>query len=166
MAPLITLVGTTALLTVLGLLGFRRLRPWPVALRGGLAAMFTMTGIAHFVGLRDTLIAMVPPSLPAPELLVTVTGVLELAGAAGLLWHRTAPWAAAGLALMLVAMFPANVYAITEGVSTGLTESLPVRTAMQVVFVAAATTVLAHYVRVRRGRRRQAPAERQPVPRA
>ncbi|GAA1466638.1 DoxX family membrane protein [Nocardiopsis exhalans] len=166
MAPLITLVGTAALLSVLGLLGVRRLRPWPVALRGGLAAMFTVTGTAHFVGLRDTLIAMVPPALPAPELLVTVTGVLELAGAAGLLWHRTAPWAAAGLTLMLVAMFPANVYAITEGVPTGLTESLPVRTAMQAVFVAATTAVLVHYVHAWHGRRRQAPAERRPVPRA
>lgn len=164
MAPLITLVGTTALLAVLGLLGVRRLRPWPVALRGGLAAMFTVTGVAHFVGLRDTLIAMVPPALPAPELLVTVTGVLELAGAAGLLWHRTAPWVAAGLTLMLVAMFPANVYAITEGVSTGLTESLPVRTAMQAVFVAATTAVLVHHVRVWLGRRRQAPGERRPAP--
>jgi uncharacterized membrane protein len=166
MEPLITLVGTTALLAALGLLGVRRLRPWPVALRGGLAAMFTVTGAAHFVGLRDTLIAMVPPALPAPELLVTVTGVLELAGAAGLLWHRTAHWAAAGLTLMLVAMFPANAYAITQGVSTGLTESLPVRTAMQAVFVAATTAVLVHYVRVRRGRRSQAAAEHRPAPRA
>ncbi|GAA1097217.1 DoxX family protein [Nocardiopsis metallicus] len=166
MAPLITLVGTTALLAVLGLLGVRRLRPWPVPLRGGLAAMFTVTGVAHFVGMRDTLVAMVPPALPAPELLVTVTGVLELAGAAGLLWHRTAPWAAAGLALMLVAMFPANVYAITQGVSTGLTESLPVRTAMQAVFVAATTMVLVPCVGAWRGRRRQTPAERQAVPRA
>jgi uncharacterized membrane protein len=53
---------------------------------------------------------MVPPFLPAPELLVTVTGVLELAGAAGLVWSRTAPWAAGGLSALLVAMFPANVY--------------------------------------------------------
>ena len=166
MGPLITLVGTTAFLAALGLLGVRRLRPWPVALRGGLAAMFTVTGTAHFVGLRETLIAMVPPALPAPELLVTVTGVLELAGAAGLLWYRTAPWAAAGLTLMLVAMFPANVYAITAGVPTGLTESLPVRTAVQAVFAAATTAVLVHYVRVRRGRRRQAPARRRPEQRA
>ena len=156
MEPLITLVGTTALLFTLGLLGVRRLRPWPVPLRGGLAAMFTVTGVAHFVGLRETLIAMVPPALPAPELLVTVTGVLELAGAVGLLWHRTAPWAAAGLTLLLVAMFPANVYAITEGVSTGLTESLPVRAAMQVLFVAATTAVLVGHLRTRAAVREKA----------
>lgn len=150
MAPLITLVGVTIALSALGRLGAPLLRPWPVALRGGLAAMFVVTGLAHFVGLRQTLIAMVPPALPAPELLVTVTGVLELIGAAGLLWHRTAPWAAAGLTLLLVAMFPANVHAITQGTATGLTENLPVRTAMQALFIAATTAVVVHHSRRRR----------------
>jgi uncharacterized membrane protein len=74
----------------------------------GLAAMFVLTGVAHFVGKRAELVAMVPPFLPAPELLVTVTGVLELTGAVGLVWSRTAPWAAGGLSALLVAMFPAE----------------------------------------------------------
>jgi uncharacterized membrane protein len=51
--------------------------------------MFTLTGMAHFVGMRAELIDMVPPALPNPGLLVTVTGALELAGAAGLLIPRT-----------------------------------------------------------------------------
>jgi hypothetical protein len=51
--------------------------------------MFVLTGVAHFVGKRAELVAMVPPFLPAPELLVTVTGVLELTGAVGLVWSRT-----------------------------------------------------------------------------
>jgi hypothetical protein len=75
--PLITLVAVTAVLLVAGALGVRALRPWPVALRGGLAAMFTLTGVVHFVWMREELIAMVPPALPAPGLLVTITGVLE-----------------------------------------------------------------------------------------
>jgi uncharacterized membrane protein len=41
--------------------------------------MFLVTGIAHFAPpLRRDLIAIVPPRLPTPRLLVTVTGVLEL----------------------------------------------------------------------------------------
>ena len=92
MAPLLVLVVVTLVLFVAGAAGVRRLRPWPVALRGGLAAMFVLTGVTHFVGLRQDLINMVPPALPAPGLLVTVTGVLELAGAAGLLWRRLALW--------------------------------------------------------------------------
>jgi uncharacterized membrane protein len=144
--PLITLITVTALLLVAGAAGVRGLRPWPVAVRGGLAAMFTLTGVVHFVGKRQELIAMVPPALPAPELLVTVTGVLELAGAVGLLLPRTAPWAAGALAALLVAMFPANVHAALEGFGT----PLPARTLMQLVFLAATIAVVAHHVRARR----------------
>jgi uncharacterized membrane protein len=108
--------------------------------------MFTLTGVVHFVYMREELIAMVPPALPAPGLLVTVTGVLELAGAAGLLLPRIAPWAAGGLSLLLVAMFPANVHAALEGTGTPL---LP-RTLMQVLFLAATLAVVAHHVRARR----------------
>ena len=155
MAPLITLIVVTAALLVAGAMGIRAVRPWPVAVRGGLAAMFTLTGVVHFVWMRDELIAMVPPALPAPELLVTVTGVLELAGAVGLLITRTAPWAAAGLAALLVVMFPANVHAALEGTGTPL---LP-RTLMQLLFLAAALAVVAHHLR---GRRTAAPARSGP----
>src|SRR4051812_27738037 len=110
MAPLIALVTVTLLLRV-------RLT-WGAAVRGGVAVMFLMTGTAHFVGMRANLIQMVPPALPNPALLVSVTGVLELLGAIGLLVPRLAPWAAAGLTLMLVGMFPANLYAATHGIMT------------------------------------------------
>jgi len=144
--PLLTLIAVTALLLGAGALGVRTLQPWPVALRGGLAAMFTLTGVVHFVWLRPELIAMVPPTLPAPGLLVTITGVLELAGAVGLLLPRTAPWAATGLSALLVVMFPANVHAALEGTGTPL---LP-RTLMQLVFLAATLAVVAHHARTRR----------------
>lgn len=149
MEPLITLVGVTLVLWAAGSLGVRRLRPWPIALRGGLAAMFTLTGAVHFVGMREELIAIVPPALPAPELLVTVTGVLELAGAAGLLWPRTAPWAAAGLAALLLAMFPANVHLALTGTDLPPHQELLPRTAMQVVFLAAAIAVAVTHLRGR-----------------
>jgi uncharacterized membrane protein len=146
MEPLITLVVVTATLLAAGALGVHFLRPWTVPLRGGLAAMFTLTGVVHFVYLREELIAMVPPALPAPGLLVTITGVLELAGAVGLLLPRTAPWAAAGLSALLLVMFPANVHAALEGTGTPL---LP-RTLMQVLFLAATLAVVVHHVRTRR----------------
>lgn len=150
MEPLVVLVVTTVVLRVLGAVGAPRLRPWPVALRGGLAAMFVLTGVAHFVGKRAELVAMVPPELPAPELLVTVTGVLELAGAAGLLWSRTAPWAAGGLSALLVALFPANVHKALSGPAVALDDQLVPRTALQVVFLAATLAVVVHHVRTTR----------------
>jgi uncharacterized membrane protein len=151
MEPFIVLVTVTLALLAAGALGVRRLRPWPVALRGGLAAMFVLTGVAHFVGLREDLIAMVPPALPQPGLLVTITGVLELAGAVGLLLRPTVPWAAGGLSLLLVAMFPANVYAAVEGITTRADDALLPRTLLQVVFLAATVAVL---VRSRRSAER------------
>lgn len=147
MAPLLFLIAGTLGTLAAGRLGVRRLRPWPVPLRAGLALMFTVTGIAHFVGKRQDLIEMVPPALPAPALLVTVTGVLELVGAAALLSDRTAPWAAGGLSLMLVGMFPANVHLALNGTDIPWDDRLLPRTAMQVVFLAATLAVVAHYAR-------------------
>ncbi|MEV0677386.1 DoxX family membrane protein [Actinosynnema sp. NPDC050436] len=142
MEPLIILVSVALTLVVARALGLTRVPPWPFAVRIGLAGMFTATGIAHFVGLRGELVAMVPPSLPAPELLVTVTGVLELAGAIGLLVDRTARPAALGLAVLLLAMFPANVHAAANGLSRAFGDQLLPRTIMQVVFLAATVAVL------------------------
>ncbi|SNS37935.1 Uncharacterized membrane protein [Geodermatophilus pulveris] len=159
MAPLLVLISTTGVVFLVCAATSRALHGhWTTALRGGLAAMFAVTGTTHFVVLRDDLIAMVPPALPAPGLLVTVTGVLELAGAAGLLWRPTARRSAVGLTSLMVAMFPANVYAAMSG--SGLNGEAPtplgVRTVMQVVFIAAAVTVWAGL----RHDGRSAPAER------
>ncbi|WP_284044130.1 DoxX family protein [Actinoplanes sp. M2I2] len=158
MEPLIVLVMATVAILVAGKAGVRRLKPWPVAVRGGLAAMFLVTGVAHFVGMRAELISMVPPDLPSPGLLVTITGVLELLGAAGLLLRRTAPWAATGLALLLVAMFPANVYAAQQGLTTATGDALVPRTLMQLVFLAAAVSIPIHHLRERRKKIASSPA--------
>jgi uncharacterized membrane protein len=155
MEPLYILTTVTAVTLLLGATGLRRLRPlrrWHVALRFGLAAMFTFTGIAHFgaFGMRDDLVAMVPAALPAPEFLVTITGALELAGALGLLLAATSPWAAAGLTLLLVTMFPANVYKTLNDPTLRLSQELGPRTALQVIFLSATLAVLWHH---RSGRR-------------
>ena len=82
---------------------------------------------------------MVPPAFPKPELLVTATGCFEIAGAIGLLLSATTRLAATCLALLMVAMFPANVYASRQTLSLGArpVTPLPIRTALQLVFVGA-----------------------------
>jgi uncharacterized membrane protein len=143
MAPLIALVVGTLVARTVGALGVDYVDGWAAAVAVGLALMFVVTGIAHFVNpLRRDLIAIVPPRLPAPGLLVTVTGVLELVGALGLLYPPTRPAAALALAVLMVAMFPANVYASRmPDPPTSMTTSLPLRTLEQVVFVGAALVV-------------------------
>lgn len=120
-------------------------KAWPLALRIGLATLFAATGISHFVGLRADLIAMVPPVLPNPGLLVTITGVLELAGAIGLLVRPTAAWAAGGLGLLLIAMFPANVYAASAGIMLAgePASALLPRTLEQALYLAYAVAIVA-----------------------
>ena len=57
---------------------------------------------------------MVPPQFPQPEFLVTLTGILECAGAVGLLTPGFTRPAAYCLIALLLAMFPANVRAARE----------------------------------------------------
>ena len=57
---LFVLIVVTVTLRAVGAAGMHRLRGWPTALRGGLAAMFVVTGGSHFVGMREDLISMVP----------------------------------------------------------------------------------------------------------
>lgn len=74
-----------------------------------LAAFFIGAGITHFTNPAGFL-RIVPPYLPAPLLLVYLSGAAELAGGLGLLIPATRYWAAWGLMALLVAVFPANVY--------------------------------------------------------
>jgi uncharacterized membrane protein len=96
---------------IAGAAGVTALDSLPAATRAGLAVMFVFTGLAHFTKTRHDLVRMVPPQLPFPEALVAITGVAELAGAVALLVPAVARTAAFGLVLLLVLMFPANIYA-------------------------------------------------------
>lgn len=144
MAVVLTLVLSTLAARTAGWLGVDHVDSWPSAIAVGLAAMFVLTGIAHFVNpLRRDMIAIVPPRLPALALLVTVTGVLELAGAAGLLYPPTRVAAAVGLFALMVAMFPANVHAARmPAPPKSMTTRLDLRTAEQVLFLGAAAVVV------------------------
>ncbi|UNK70986.1 DoxX family protein [Microbacterium sp. H1-D42] len=142
MEPLIMLVAVTALLWLLGALGAQALRHFPTALRGGLAAMFALTGVSHFIGMREELIAMVPDFVPTPELAVTATGLVELAGAIGLLIPRLAGLSAAGLTLLLIGVFPANIALALSDAPLPWYDELLWRTLTQLVFLAATSAVV------------------------
>jgi uncharacterized membrane protein len=143
MAPLITLLAGSIVARIVGWLGADYIDSWTKAIAVGLAAMFALTGVAHFVPpLRGDMIAIVPPQLPAPGLLVSVTGVLELLGVLGLLVPATRVTAAVCLLVLLVAMFPANVYAARmPSPPKSMAAKLPLRTAEEIVYLAAAVMV-------------------------
>ncbi|TDZ80494.1 hypothetical protein DE4585_00411 [Mycobacteroides salmoniphilum] len=142
MAPLIALVVGSLLARLIGALGLTPVNSWPAAVAVGLAAMFTLTGVAHFVPkMRKAMIAIVPPWIPAAGFLVALTGVLELLGAIGVLVPPTRVVAAACLGMLLVVMFPANVYAASQR-SNPLSTPLGWRTAEQLLFLAATAVVV------------------------
>jgi uncharacterized membrane protein len=143
MAPLIALLVGSIAARLIGWLGVDYIGGWTAAVAVGLAAMFGLTGVAHFVPpMRRNLIAIVPPRLPAPGLLVTATGVLELVGATGLLVPATRVPAAVCLLLLMLAMFPANIYAARmPNPPKSMTTRLPQRSATEAVFLAAAVVV-------------------------
>jgi uncharacterized membrane protein len=117
MAPLIVMLVIWLTTRVIGFAGWwAQANSWRGALRAALAGMFLFTAVSHFhPRTRADLIQMVPPGLPEPALLVTATGVLELAGAAGLLVPSITRAAAFGLIGLLAAMLPANVHAAQQG---------------------------------------------------
>jgi uncharacterized membrane protein len=143
MALIVTLVLGTLCARLIGWLAVDYVNSWPQAVAVGLAAMFVMTGVAHFVpAMRRDMIAIVPPRLPAAGLLVTITGVLELLGAAGLLYPATRVAAAVCLFALMLVMFPANVYAARiPNPPKSMTSRLDVRTAEEIVFLGAAVVV-------------------------
>jgi uncharacterized membrane protein len=111
MAPLVVQLAATLIA--------RTFVGWRDAARIGIALMFLFTAASHFSSLKYDLAAMIPPPLTGALWVIYVTGVLEAAGAIGLLtrrWRRTAAW---GLIALLVGMFPANVYAAMSGLTLG-----------------------------------------------
>lgn len=143
MAPLVALVMGSLVARGVGWLGVGYVDAWPKAIAVGLALMFAVTGVAHFVpAMRRDMIAIVPPQLPAPGVFVFITGVLELLGTAGLLYPPTRVAAAVCLFALMAAMFPANVYAAQmPNPPKSMASRLPIRTAEEAVYLAAAVVV-------------------------
>lgn len=139
MAPLITLIVAFVLLYTGGLLGWTYMVHLQHALQGAVAAMFLLTASAHWGKRRPDLIRMVPSIFPRPDWIVTATGWLEIIGAVLLVIPFTSKAASIGLAIMLLAMFPANIRASREKLQLDGKEVLPLkdRTLLQIVFLLA-----------------------------
>lgn len=73
------------------------------------AVVFIAAGANHFINPRFYL-AIMPPSLPYHRELVYLSGVFEILGGIGVLFPATRQWAGIGLILLLLAVFPANIY--------------------------------------------------------
>ena len=137
MAPLIVLVASFLGLRLIGIV-LPIFGEWQADARYALALMLVLTASAHFVtGPRQDLIRMVPARLPIRAQLVTLTGVLELLAAGGLLLPLVAPLAGVGLVILLALMFPANVKAASENLPLRGKRASPLawRLPLQILFI-------------------------------
>ena len=127
MVPFILLFAVFAGLSLLPLVGLHApaLRTATARMRVALAAMFTLTGVSHFVA-TESFLLMVPDFLPLRREAIYLSGVAELAGAAGLFVPRLRRAAGLGLAALLVAVVPANINVALNNVQVDLVPSSPV----------------------------------------
>jgi len=115
-------------------------KPYPRQIaRLAAAFLFLLTGILHFV-LTDKFLLIVPPFLPWPLGLVYVSGFFELLGGLGLLFPRFQRLAGIGLIVLLIAVWPANIYMAIENIQVGGMMNQPIlqwlRVPLQAVIIA------------------------------
>ena len=76
------------------------------------AFVYVAAGVNHFISPK-TYLAIMPPYIPAHNLMVTLSGIAEIVLGIGLLFPATRSISAWGLILLLTAVFPANIYMAT-----------------------------------------------------
>ncbi len=77
-------------------------------LRVLLGLVFVGSGVLHFAN-APFYVAMMPPYIPFPELMVQLSGVAELVLGVAVIAPKTSRLGAMGLIALLIAVFPANL---------------------------------------------------------
>lgn len=95
---------------------------WQGRSRIALAAIYFVAGILHIV-LPGPFLRITPSWVPHAADVILWTGICEIAGATGLLSPHFRRFAALGLALYAVCVFPANVKHAIDGLGTGTASS-------------------------------------------
>jgi uncharacterized membrane protein len=99
-----------------------------------MAFFYVIAGVMHFVK-PALFISIIPPYIPWPKLVNTITGILEVGLGFGLIFESTRTGAAYGIILLLIAVFPANLYMYQSnhrGIPKWL---LLIRLPMQLLFI-------------------------------
>ncbi|HEY0785875.1 MAG TPA: hypothetical protein VGD62_08375 [Acidobacteriaceae bacterium] len=128
-------------------LGFlRRRRFAPLGSRSQLALTvvaalpLVVSGTLHLLR-PAAFLPLLPPWVPRPALVIVLTGLPELAGAAGLFFPAIRRSAAASLAVFMIAVFPANIYVAGQRVHGLSMPGIPARIALQAAYILLLLTV-------------------------
>ena len=74
-----------------------------------MSLLYVIVGVKHFTN-TDFFVTIVPPIINCKEEVVLVSGLIEVIFGILLLFSQTRKLAAWGIILLLIAVFPANVY--------------------------------------------------------
>jgi uncharacterized membrane protein len=77
--------------------------------RAVMGLFYIVAGVGHYVATR-AYVGIMPDYLPAHRELVFISGAAEIAGGIGLLVPQTRRTAAWGIILLLIAVWPANLW--------------------------------------------------------
>ncbi|WCL50848.1 DoxX family protein [Leptospira sp. GIMC2001] len=77
---------------------------------------YIVAGLNHFAS-PEFYLKMIPPYLPSPELLNYLSGVAEVALGIGVFIPKLRLWSCYGVIALLLAVFPANIYMLTEAMN-------------------------------------------------
>ena len=115
MEPLITLI----VFFIITLVSARMIRKaWLYSFAGcvAMSVMLTFTGISHFL-FPEGMALMLPGFVPFKKEVIYLTGVIEMAAAAGLLIPRFRKITAWLLIIFFIAILPANIHAAIHHVN-------------------------------------------------
>ena len=89
------------------------------------AIFYIAAGTLHFIK-PEPYLRIMPPYIPWHVFIVQASGVFEILGGLGLLVSKTRRASAWGLAALLIAIFPANIYMATNPLEAGAASIPPV----------------------------------------
>jgi uncharacterized membrane protein len=98
--------------------GINPLKDFKNNARIGTGLTFIFTGVSHFV-MPETFMKLMPPFIPMPLAMVYLSGIFEILGGLGLIVSKTKNAAGYGLMLLLLAVYPANIYVAWENIQLG-----------------------------------------------
>ena len=104
-----------------------------------MSLFYISIGIKHFINV-DWFMKIMPPYLPYHKELVYLSGIFEIILGIMLMFERTRFFSGWGLILLLIAVFPANIYLVqTNGVAMNTSPVVAWgRLPFQAVFIAIA----------------------------
>ncbi len=135
LGSLIVLIAAVVLFFAIGRGRYTQFGGAQLALRVLVALPLLISAVAlHFMRTNEAT-AMLPPIFSNPRVPVIATGVLEILGAIGFFVAKVRRSAAFWIAIMMVLIFPVNIWVAGQTFAGLQMPTVPVRLTMQVIYI-------------------------------